>query len=82
MEGSMITTTRQCERCGLTLVRKRYPGGRVEHTTNFALRRTCGLSCPPRRPEPVPVFSFTRTYEAALAQGVDLLETFDAAWED
>jgi hypothetical protein len=24
------------------------------------------------------VFSFTRTYEAALAQGVDLLETFDA----
>jgi hypothetical protein len=79
---SVVIATRQCERCGLTLVRKRYPGGQLELTGNFNKRRTCGYSCPPRRPEPVPVFSFTRTYEAALAQGVDLLETFDAAWED
>jgi hypothetical protein len=80
---TVIPTTRQCERCGLTLVRRRYPSGQLELTGNFNKRRTCGYSCPTRRPAPAPpVFSFTRTYEAALAQGVDLLELNDATWGD
>jgi hypothetical protein len=33
-------------------------------------------------PEVIPPLAFTRGYQAALAQGTDLLELNDACWED
>jgi hypothetical protein len=73
---SVVIATRQCERCGLTLVRRRYPGGQLEHTGNFARRRTCGLTCPP------PKMSFAAEYMASIARGIDPFELNDAHWED
>jgi hypothetical protein len=75
----MATTTRQCEGCGLTLVRKRYPSGKLEYAGVFARRRTCGRSCANRlgpRPAPTPpATSLAADYRDALAQGLRPIRT-------
>jgi hypothetical protein len=81
-----MIATRQCEGCGLTLVRHVLPSGRLEQPLKFAQRRTCGRACGSRLPRvprpPAPAMSFAASYRAALAAGFDPFELADAHWGD